>query len=81
MEPLTEKQQKVFRFIEKRLQENKPPSQNEVAEYFGLAQNAAYQLINYLRNKGYLVDLGGHRGLRLSKEYLERKDKLMVSQL
>ncbi|NQT02858.1 MAG: repressor LexA [Planctomycetes bacterium] len=73
MEPLTEKQQKVFRFIEKRLKDNKPPSQKEVAEYFGLAQNAAYQLINYLRNKGYLVDLGGHRGLRLSKEYLEKK--------
>ncbi len=73
MEPLTEKQQKVFRFIEKRLQENKPPSQQEVAERFGIAQNAAYQVINYLKKKGYLVDSGGHRGLRLSKEYLEKK--------
>ena len=73
MEPLTEKQQKVFRFIEKRLQENKPPSQKEVAEHFGIAQNAAYQVINYLKKKGYLVDSGGHRGLRLSKEYLEKK--------
>ena len=73
MEPLTEKQQRVFRFIEKRLQDNKPPSQREVAEHFGLAQNAAYQLINYLKKKGYLVDLSGHRGLRLSKEYLEKK--------
>ena len=73
MEPLTEKQQKVLRFIEKRLQDNKPPSQREVAEHFGLAQNAAYQLINYLKEKGYLVDLGSHRGLRLSKEYLEKK--------
>ena len=73
MEPLTEKQQRVFRFIEKRLQDNKPPSQREVAEHFGLAQNAAYQLINYLKKKGYLVDLGGHRGLRLTKEYLEKK--------
>jgi len=73
MEPLTEKQQKVFRFIEKRLQDNKPPSQKEVAEHFGIAQNAAYQVINYLKKKGYLVDSGGHRGLRLSKEYLEKK--------
>jgi len=72
-EPLTEKQQRVFRFIEKRLQDNRPPSQREVAENFGLAQNAAYQLINYLKEKGYLVDLAGHRGLRLSKEYLEKK--------
>jgi len=72
MEPLTEKQQKVFRFIEKRLLDNRPPSQRQVAEHFGLAQNAAYQLINYLRKKGYLVDSGGHRGLRLSKEYLNK---------
>ena len=73
MEPLTEKQLKVLRFIEKRLRDNKPPSQREVAEQFSLAQNAAYQLVNYLRNKGYLVNMGGHRGLRLSKEYLEKK--------
>jgi repressor LexA len=73
MEPLTEKQLKVLRFIEKRLKDNKPPSQREVAEHFSLAQNAAYQLINYLRNKGYLVNLGGHRGVRLSKKYLEKK--------
>jgi len=73
MEPLTEKQLKVLRFIEKRLKDNKPPSQREVAEHFSLAQNAAYQLISYLRNKGYLINLGGHRGLRLSKEYFEKK--------
>ena len=73
MEPLTEKQQKVFRFVEKRLQDNRPPSQREVAEHLGLAQNAAYQLINYLKKKGYLIDTSGHRGLRLSKEYLENK--------
>jgi len=73
MEPLTEKQQKVFGFVEKRLQDNRPPSQREVAEHLGLAQNAAYQLIKYLKKKGYLVDIGGHRGLRLSREYLEKK--------
>lgn len=73
MEPLTKKQQRVFGFIEKRLRENKPPSQREVAEHFDLAQNAAYQLINYLKQKGYLVDSGGHRGLRLSNAYLQKK--------
>lgn len=73
MEPLTKKQQRVFGFIEKRLRESKPPSQREVAEHFGLAQNAAYQLINYLRQKGYLVNSGGHRGLRLSNAYLQKK--------
>jgi len=72
MEPLTKKQQKVFKFIESRLRNNNPPSQREIAERFSLAQNAVYQLVGYLKKKGYLIDSGGHRGLRLSKAYIER---------
>jgi repressor LexA len=71
MKPLTEKQQKVLGFIEGRLRDNDPPSQREIARHFGLAQNAIYQLVSYLKKKGYLTDSGGHRGLRLSEEYLE----------
>ena len=70
MEPLTPKQQRVLEFIASRLGENRPPSQREIAHHFGLAQNAAYQLVRYLRRKGYVVDAGGHRGMRLSPEYL-----------
>jgi len=74
MEPLTPKQQQVLEFVTARLGENNPPSQQEIADHFGLAQNAAYQLVSYLRKKGYLVDSGGgHRGLRLSEEYLEQR--------
>jgi len=73
MEPLTEKQRKVFAFIEARLRAGDPPSQREIARHFKLAQNAAYQLVGYLKKKGYLSDSGGHRGLRLSKEYLDEK--------
>lgn len=73
MEALTEKQQRVLEFIESRLREGKPPSQREIARHFHLAQNAVYQLIGYLKRKGYLIDSGGHRGLRLSSEYLDGK--------
>jgi repressor LexA len=73
MEPLTAKQRQVLEFVAGRLGENNPPSQREIADYFGLVQNAAYQLVGYLRKKGYLVDAGGHRGLRLSPEYLEER--------
>jgi len=72
MEPLTEKQRKVLAFIAGRLEGNTPPSQREIARHFGLAQNAVYQLVGYLKKKGYLVDSGGHRGLRLSPAYLGR---------
>jgi len=70
MEPLTEKQQQVLAFIADRLRENQPPSQREMARHFALTQNAVYQLVGYLKKKGYLVNAGGHRGLRLSPEYL-----------
>jgi len=75
MEPLTEKQQKVLKFIEDRLKDNEPPSQREIAGHFRLAQNAAYQLVGYLKKKDYLVDSGGHRGLRLSDAYLRKKSQ------
>jgi repressor LexA len=78
MKPLTKKQQKILAFIENRLSDNNPPSQREIAEHFGLAQNSAYQLIRYLKDKGYLADTGGHRGLRLSEAYLERTEGIPI---
>jgi repressor LexA len=81
MEILTERQKQILEFIAGRLKEGEPPSQYQVAEHFGLAQNAIYQLVSYLRKKGYLVDAGGHRGLRLSPEYLaevEQADGLPI---
>ena len=73
MKALTKRQHEVLIYVEGRLRDNNPPSQREIAEHFGLAQNAAYQLVRYLKNKGYLTDSGGHRRLRLSKEYLRSK--------
>ena len=73
MEPLTTKQRRVLEFVAGRLDENHPPSQREIADHFGLVQNAAYQLVSYLRKKGYVFDAGGHRGLRLTPEYLAQR--------
>jgi repressor LexA len=73
MEPLTTKQRRVLEFVAARLDENRPPSQREIADHFGLVQNAAYQLVSYLRKKGYVFDAGGHRGLRLTPEYLAQR--------
>ena len=72
MEELTAKQGQVLRFIERRLEEGEPPSQREIADHFGLAQNAVYQLVGYLRQKGYVVNTAGHRGLRLTDEYTQQ---------
>jgi repressor LexA len=73
MEPLTVKQRRVLEFIAERLGEARPPSQREIADHFGFVQNAAYQLVSYLRKKGYIVEVSGHRGLRLSPEYLQER--------
>jgi repressor LexA len=75
MQPLTAKQRQTLEFIEARLDQNAPPSQREIADHFGLAQNAAYQLVSYLRKKGYLVDSVGHRGIRLSEEYARKRSQ------
>ena len=72
MEPLTEKQQKILKYIESCLQRSGPPSQREIAEHFGMAQNSVYQLISYLKKKGYLATSSGHRNLGLSKKYLDK---------
>ncbi len=72
MEELTEKQQRVLRYIESRIRDGSPPSQREIAGHFGLAQNAVYQLVCYLKKKGYLTSSGNHRGLKLSREYIEQ---------
>jgi len=72
MEPLTPRQQQILEFIARRLGENNPPSQQEIADHFGLVQNAAFQLIGYLKRKGYVVGTSGHRGLRLSPKYLSQ---------
>lgn len=75
METLTEKQRKIFDFVERRLAENTPPSQQEIAAYFDLAQNAVFQLVGYLKKKGYLENNSLHRGLRLSDGYLAYKQQ------
>jgi repressor LexA len=75
MEPLTPRQQQVLTFIAGRLEENAPPSQREIAGHFGLTANAACQLTGYLKKKGYLVDAGGHRGLRLSPQYSQLQQR------
>jgi repressor LexA len=72
MKLLTQKQQKILKYIKSCLQKNSPPSQREIADHFGLAQNSVYQLISYLKKKGYLTTSPGHRGLKLSKKYLDK---------
>jgi len=73
MKVLTKRQHEVLLYVEGRLRDNNPPSQREIAGHFGLSQNAAYQLVRYLKDKGYLMDSGGHRGLRLSEGYVAGK--------
>ncbi|MBE0534846.1 MAG: repressor LexA [Phycisphaerae bacterium] len=69
MDTLTEKQACVLGYIQTRLTRHDPPSQREIADYFGMAQNSVYQIIGYLEKKGYVLRSDAHRGIRLSPEY------------
>jgi repressor LexA len=78
-EQLTEKQRLILEFIEQRLHKNSPPTQREIARHFGLTQNAVYQLICYLKKKGYLLNTEGHRSLKLSGEYRQDKTGIPIA--
>jgi repressor LexA len=73
MKPLTKRQHEVLIHVEDCLKSGDRPTQRETARHFGVTQNAAFQLLKYLKSKGYLTDLAGHRTLRLSREYMKRK--------
>jgi len=77
MQPLSPKQRQLLSFIELQLRENHPPSQREIADHLSLSQNAACQLVRYLRKKGYLVNTASHRGLRLSPQYQQQLTRTM----
>lgn len=73
MENLTKKQQKVLDYISKKLSAGDCPSQRQIASHLGISQNAVFQLVRYLKNKGFLKSEKGHRGLRLSGSYLQQQ--------
>lgn len=73
MENLTKKQRKVLDYISKRLSAGDCPSQRQIASHLGTSQNAVFQLVRYLKNKGFLRSEKGHRGLRLSGSYLQQQ--------
>jgi repressor LexA len=75
METLTKKQKKILDYIERKIAKNIFPTQQEIADHFGMVQNSVFQLITYLKKKGYLEDCSLHRVLRLSKEYLASKER------
>jgi repressor LexA len=72
MENLTKKQQRVLDYISKRLSAGDCPSQRQIASHLGTSQNAVFQLVRYLKNKGFLRSEKGHRGLKLSGSYLQQ---------
>ncbi|OGU60973.1 MAG: repressor LexA [Ignavibacteria bacterium GWF2_33_9] len=74
MKPLTKNQNKILNYIERNIAKNTCPSQNEMADHFGLTQNSICQYVTSLKKKGYLEVYSPHRGLRLTKEYLATKE-------
>jgi repressor LexA len=72
MDDLTEKQKQVLEYIVREKALGNAPSQRDIAAHFGLSQNAIFQLVSYLRTKGYIDSTSRHRSIRLSASCLER---------
>jgi len=72
MNDLTNRQRQVLEHIAREKQLGNTPSQREIAAHFGLSQNAIFQLVRYLKAKGYIDGTIRHRGVKLSVSYLEQ---------
>ena len=72
MDDLTKKQRQVLEYIVREKGMGNSPSQREIANHFALSQNAIFQLVRYLRAKGYIDSTSRHRGIRLSAFCLEK---------
>ena len=72
MNDLTNRQRQVLEYIAREKQLGNAPSQREIAAHFHLSQNAIFQLVHYLKAKGYIDGTIRHRGIKLSASYLER---------
>ncbi len=70
MATLTPRQTEILQFIEQRLRaEGYPPSQRDIAEHFGFAQNAARDHLQALARKGEIeISPNDARGIRLLRE-------------
>lgn len=56
-QPMTPSQRKVFHAIEQLTDKNGlPPTQQEIADYLGVTNNAVYEQVCRLKRKGYLED-------------------------
>jgi repressor LexA len=71
MNDLTPKQGKVLDFVASQRKLGNSVSQRDIARHFGLSQNAIFQLIRYLRAKGYIDGASQHRGVRPSSSYAD----------
>lgn len=74
VETLTKKQRTVLDYISKRLSAGDNPSQRQVASHLGVSQNAVFQFIRHLKNKGYLKSEKGHRNLKISAGYMHKEN-------
>jgi repressor LexA len=70
MSALTPRQAEILKFIQQTVrQEGYPPSQRDIAEHFGFAQNAARDHLLALVKKGEIeISPNGARAIRLLKE-------------
>ena len=72
MNPLTEKQKRVLAFVQRMLSsDGRPPTQEQMAEEFGVSRSSVRDLVSTLVGKGYLeYEENSARGLRIATETL-----------
>ena len=69
--PLSSNQEKVYRFLVKRLEGGLPPTVREICEATGLrSTSSVHAILNFLEENGYIVrDAKFSRAIRLNSDF------------
>lgn len=77
--PLTKRQREIFRYIQKRIQHDYPPTEREIGKHFGFSQKAAHDHLCAIEKKKYIHrDPGKPRGIFILREDSETQTDIRI---
>lgn len=82
MEPLTKREEEYLEAVCRlTLYSGKPPFFHEIGGYLGTTEPAAHKAMRDIERKGYIVIMGGHRGIRIRPAGFEKFKEIIKREI
>lgn len=82
MEPLTKREEEYLAALcRMTLYRGRPPYFHEIGAEVGTKEPAAYSAMREIERKGYIVIMGGHRGIRLRPAGFEKFKEIIKREI